>query len=336
MSMWLQGGSMFQCVGAEDVDRLVGANPIGVVLSEYSLHNPAVWDYLRPILAENGGWALFLYTPRGRNHGWELYQQALESPYYEGGIWYAEMLSVDDTGVISLESIEDDRRSGMPEELIQQEYYVSFNAALVGSYYGDRLSEIEKSSRICEVPWIPEIPVMTAWDLGISDYTAIWFAQQVGAAIHVIDFYKDQGHGIDHFVKFLNEKPYVYSQYTNFAPHDIMSRQLGSGKSTQEMAKELGLRFKVIPKLSIIDGINAVRALLPRCYFDAVKTKEGLDHLRNYRKEWDSEKRMYRDRPRHDGHSHAADAFRSLAVGLKPMSRAFPTKRVSPPRIAIV
>jgi hypothetical protein len=332
MTTWLEGGSMHQVVGAEDVDRLVGANPVGVVMSEYSLHNPEVWDYLRPILAENGGWALFLYTPRGRNHGWNLYEQALDSPYYDGGIWYAEILTVDDTNAIPKEAIEDDRRSGMPEELIQQEFYCSFSAALVGSYYGDRLSDIEKDQRICAVPWNPEKPVMTGWDLGIGDSTAIWFAQEIGPAIHVIDYLEDTGKGIDHYVKLLAEKPYTYSDH--HVPHDVMQRNM-SGKSTYEMAKALGIRMKVTPKIALQDGINAVRAFLPRCYFDSVKTKQGLEALRSYRKEWDSERRSYRNKPRHDWSSHGADAFRTLAMGVRPAGKNA-TRRNEPPQMAIV
>lgn len=323
MSVWFPNpyeparpGSLYQVVGADDADRLVGANPVGIVFSEWSLMSRKVWDLTRPILAENGGWAVFIYTPRGRNHGWTLYQNALE---HEG--WYAERLGADVTHAISEEDIEDERRAGMPEELIQQEFYCSFDAPLVGSYYGEQMSQALKDGRIGKVPWEPNAPVTTAWDLGLRDATAIWFAQVVGKEIRLIDYYYATGMGLDHYAKVLYEKPYAYDRH--LVPHDATVRELGTGKSRVEMLRELGIRVKVGKKLPVQDGIAACRALIPRCWFDEKHTETGIRALREYTKEriegeTDPDGNpIYRDKPKHDWTSHPADAFRTLATGLR-------------------
>lgn len=328
MTLWLEGGSMFQVVGGEDVDRLVGANPRGVVMSEYSLHNPGVWDYLRPILAENGGWAIFLYTPRGRNHGYQLYTQALENQIEKGGVWWAQVLTVDDTNAIPTTAIEDDRRSGMPEELIQQEYYCSFNASLVGAYWGEQMNHVDREKRITVVPYCAEYPVLTGWDLGIGDSTVIWFAQQVGLEVRVIDHYESSGKGIEHYINLLREKPYSYGDH--LVPHDAAARNLGSGKTIVEVARSMGIQLRVVPRLGLEDGIQAVRTLIPRCVFDATKCERGIEALRSYRKEYDTERQTYRDRPRHDWSSHHADAFRTLAVGMRPAIQKRESRDLAP------
>ena len=333
MTLWLEGGSVFQVVGTDDIDKLVGANPRGVVLSEYSLHDPAAWDYVRPILAENGGWALFLYTPRGRNHGYSLYESALRNHIDKGGSWFAQILTVDDTKAIPQAAIDEDRSSGMPEELISQEYYCSFNAAMVGAYFGEQLSYLDKNRRLTSVPWSPEHVVVTGWDLGVGDSTVIWFAQQVGYELRLIDFYENHGKGIEHYIGVVRDKPYVYDEH--IVPHDAAQRTVGTGKSTLEVARELGVRMRVAPKLSKEDQIQAARTLLPRCVFDSEKCNRGIDALRSYRKQFDRDRNVYRDRPNHDWASDAADAFQTLAVGLrKPQKKVDATELA--PKVAIV
>ena len=257
MSMELKCGSVWQVVGSDNYDRLVGANPVGVVFSEWSLTDPRAWDYVRPILAENGGWALFVYTPRGKNHGFELFDIARHH-----GDWFSEQLSVEDTGILRPEIIAAERSSGMSEALIQQEYHCSFEAASEGSYYGKLLEQAEQAGRVTRVPWQPELKVDTWWDLGIGDSTAIWFVQRAGLEQHVIDYYECSGEGLAHYAKVLQDRGYVYG--THWAPHDIEARELGTGKSRLEVARGLGLEFKVAPRLAVEDGIEAVRNLLPR------------------------------------------------------------------------
>jgi len=310
MRLELKNGSIYQVVGTDNVDRLVGSNPVGVIFSEYSLQDPRAWDLVRPILAENGGWAVFIYTARGRNHGYDLFNMATGNER-----WFCQRLSVDDTGAVPAEAIEDERSAGMPDELIQQEFYCSFDAPLVGSYYGSLMAKALAEDRIKEVPYEPRLEVHTAWDLGMGDSTAIIFFQQFGKEYRIIDYYENQGEGIPHYVKIIREKDYVYGKH--IAPHDIKVREMGTGKSRFEVARDLGLRFHVCPHVLIEDGIEAARTIIPRCYFDLKQCSVLVEALRQYRKDYDEKRKVYRDKPLHDWTSHAADAFRYLALGTR-------------------
>ncbi len=313
MKIELKCGSVWQLCGSDNYNNLVGANPVGVVFSEYSLADPAAWDYVRPILAENGGWAVFIFTPRGRNHGYTLLQMAQQNPE-----WFAQVLSVDDTRrpdgqpVTTPEAIDEDRKSGMAEEMIRQEYWCSFDAALVGAYYGRQMEQARKDGRIGSVPYDPKLPVETWWDLGVGDSTSIWFAQRVGLEVRLIDYLEASGEGLPYYVKALQAKPYVYGRH--IAPHDIEVRELGTGKSRKETAAKLGIRFDVAPAQSIEDGIEAVRSMLPSCWFDEAKCSRGIEALSQYRKEWNDKTRDFKNAPYHDWTSHGADAFRYGAV----------------------
>lgn len=320
MSLWFENGSQWQVIGAEtadDVDKLVGANPVGVVFSEYSLMVPAIWNFIQPILAENGGWALFIFTPRGRNHGYEQYQLALKSDR-----WFSQLLTADDTGAVSPEDIEAAREDGMPEELIQQEFYCSWDAALAGAYYGDHMNKMKAEGRLTSVPHEPIKEVTTGWDLGIGDKTSIWFHQLVGKESRLIDYYESDGVGIEHYIKVLREKPYIYKEH--LVPHDAQARYLGTGQTLYETARSLGLRMRVVPKLSIEDGIQAVRNLLPKTWIDETKCELGVRALREYTKEkiegivGPGNKTLFRDKPSHTWASNGADALRTLALGLRP------------------
>lgn len=320
MRIRLANGSTWQLVGSDNFNALMGAPPIGLVFSEFALANPLAWDYLRPILAENGGDALFMFTPRGRNHAWKLYDLARANP-----AWFAELLTVDDTQAIAPDVIAEERRSGMSEELIQQEYFCSFDAALPGAYYATLVRQAEREGRIGRVPWSPELLTHTAWDLGIGDSTAIWFCQLHGHEARIVDYYENFGVGLDHYAKVLREKPYVYGEH--MLPHDAQVADLSSGRSRLQTLAGLGIFGRVLPREpNVEDGINAVRNLLPRCWFDAERCARGLDALRQYRCDYDSERKIYSARPRHDWTSHAADAFRYLARGL-PDTSATSTQR---------
>ena len=321
MRLELKNGSIYQVVGTDNVDRLVGSNPIGVIFSEFSLQDPRAWDLVRPILAENGGWAVFIYTARGRNHGYDLFNMASRNDK-----WFCQRLSVDDTSAVPAEAIEDERNAGMPEELIQQEFFCSFDAPLVGSYYGSLMAKALAEERIKEVPHEPRLEVHTAWDLGMGDSTAIIFFQQFGNEYRIIDYYENQGEGIPHYVKVVREKDYIYGKH--IAPHDIKVREMGTGKSRFEVARDLGLRFHVCPHVLIEDGIEAARSIIPRCYFDEKRCTTLVEALRQYRKDYDEKRKVYRDKPLHDWTSHAADAFRYLALGTRDLTidkRKLPT-----------
>lgn len=302
MKLTLKNKSIYQVVGSDNYDSLVGANPVGVVFSEYSIADPAAWDFIRPILAENGGWALFIYTPRGRNHGWDLYNMARQT-----NGWHASLLTVNDTNAIGPEVVQADRDGGMTEEMIQQEYYCSFEAPLFGAYYAKEMMAAEKDGRISSVPYDKHVPVETWWDLGIGDSTAIWFAQRVGREIHLIDYYENSGEGLDHYAKVLQDKPYAYSD--DVVPHDAAARELISGKTRIEALKSLNRRPVLVKKHSVDDRVHAVRMALNTCWFDQKKCERGIEALRQYRKEYDEKNKTYKTRPVHDWASHGADAF---------------------------
>ncbi len=196
----------------------------------------------------------------------------------------------------------------MTEEQFEQEFECSFTAAVSGSYYGRLITIADKQKRITTVPLDSNVGVETWWDLGIGDSTAIWFAQRVGQEIHLIDYYETSGESLAHYADKLEEKGYAYSNH--IAPHDIMARELGTGKSRMEVARDLGIDFEVAPKLEVDHGIETVRNYLPHCYFDREKCKVGLDALRQYRKQWDDKNQVFKNKPLHDWCSHAADAFR--------------------------
>lgn len=313
MAIEFKNGSIWQCVGSDNYDSLVGTNPIGVIFSEYSVADPTAWDYIRPILAENGGWAIFIYTPRGKNHGHKLAMMAKENPK-----WFYSELTVEDTRdsegnrIISDSVIEEERASGMDESMIQQEYYCSWQAAVKGAYFGKDIELAEKEGRIGNVPYDPQLKVETWWDLGVRDNTAIWFVQRTRREVRVIDFYMNSGVGLPHYAKILSEKPYVYSKH--IGPHDINVKELGTGVTRLQTAMKLGIKFRIAPKLSLTEGIAAVRNILPMCYFDRKKCEKGIEALSLYRTDYDNATETFKPTPIHDWTSHPADAFRTGAV----------------------
>lgn len=307
MTIELKCGSIWQLVGSDNYNSLVGTNPVGVVYSEYSIADPAARDFLRPILRENGGWEIYPFTPRGKNHGYDLYQMAKRNK-----AWFSQLLTVDDTGVLTPEQIQEERDSGMDEDMIRQEYFCSFDAAMRGAYYGDLFEAIEKEKRLTSVPYNPAVPVETWWDLGIGDATAIWFIQRVNQEWHAIDYHEASGQGLEYYARTIFNKPYAYSRHVG--PFDLTVRELGTGKSRLEMLALLGLRMEVAPKLKIDDGIQSVRQLLPLFWFDNVKCAAGVKAMSQYRRAYDDKLRMFKDYPLHDWTSHGADAFRTGAV----------------------
>lgn len=316
MKIQLKNGSVFQLVGSDNIDHVVGTNPVGCVFSEYSLQDPSGWEFIRPILRENGGWAIFNGTPRGKqNHLYELVEQNRSNKD-----WYIEVRGVDDTGVMTAEEIQSEIDAGMDAELAQQEFYCSFDGGMSGAYYVPQMQAIDGNNQITDVPFDPMMEVNTAWDLGVGDATSIVFYQQSPAGqIRIIDHYTSSGEGLNYYISILFEKSrelgYVYGDH--LAPWDIQVRELGTGKSRLEIARTMGINFRVARKLPLDEGINAVRMMLPMCWFDANKTKHLRDALMSYSKAWDAKNRCWKDKPRHDWSSHDADAMRTLAVGRK-------------------
>jgi phage terminase large subunit len=302
-----KNGSIFQIIGTDNIDSIVGTNPVGCVFSEYALQNPKAWDFIRPILAENGGFAIFNYTPRGKNHGYDLYEMAKDNPK-----WFVQKLTIDDTGIISKEVIDEERASGMSEEMIQQEYYCSFTAAIMGAYYAKEYDEAEKAGRFTNVPYESSALVHTVWDLGIRDSMAIGFYQAVGLERRKIDYLEFTGKGLPEAIKLVKEKPYTFGKH--FAPHDIQVRELGTGKSRLEVAKELGIEFEIVPQVSVQDGIDAGRRFFKKLWVDKTACKDWLKLIPQYTKEYDEDKKIFKDKPLHDWTSHGADEFRYAAL----------------------
>jgi phage terminase large subunit len=307
-------GSIFRVIGSDDIDSIVGTNPVGCVFSEYSLQDPKAWDFMRPILAENGGWAVFVYTPRGENHGYQLLEMAKNDEK-----WFTQVLTVDDTEAISKEVLEQERKEIISKDgndaLYQQEYYCSFKVPIAGAYYATQLMKAESDKRVCTIPYESTVPVDTWWDLGIDDSMTIIFTQTVGKEIRFIDYYEASGEGLISCAKTLKDKGYLYGTHT--APHDIEVRELTTGKSRKETAKGYGIDFKVAPNLSIEDGIDATRNILSKCWFEKDKCSRLLNALKSYHKEYDEKNKCYRNNPKHDWSSHGADAMRMFAVAYK-------------------
>jgi hypothetical protein len=317
-------GSVWQLVGSDNYDQYVGSPPLGVVFSEWSLANPMAWGFVSPILEENGGWAAFIYTSRGNNHGRTLFDYAAKT---DG--WYAERIPATATPVFK-----SDKLAAIKHELselygyelgtamYQQEYLCSWEGAVLGAYFSRQIAEARESGRITAVPHMPGHEVDTFWDLGVDDSMTIWFMQRVGQKFHFIDYYESAGYGLEHYAKLLKSKPYVYGNH--YMPHDANQREMTSSevaRSRKEVATDLGIRpVQVVSRVRNMDTliqvhIPAMRNILSSCWFDADKCKQGLSCLENYRSEYDETKKILGVRPQHDWTSHGSDAFRTFAVG---------------------
>jgi hypothetical protein len=298
---------MYQLIGSDNIDNLVGTNPKIIIFSEYAIQSPAAWDYLRPILDVNKGYALFISTPRGKNHFYDMLIRNRKNPS-----WYCEVLSIKDTGVLTEEDIDAIRQEGVSEELIQQEYYCSFNRGVEGSYYGKIIENARNEGRICSVPYETRSPVHTAWDIGFGDSTSIVFWQEIGGEIRLIDFYENNGEGIAHYVKHLQSKSYVYG--THYLPHDAGSGSIQTGRTVQDIAYDIGLKTTILERENDIGvGIEGVRSLLSIAFIDEKKCSHLLKCLENYHKKYNEKTQAYSETPMHDWCSHAADSVRYMA-----------------------
>lgn len=319
-------GSTFQLVGSDSFNALVGSPPVGLVFSEYAISQPSSWGYLMPILEENGGWAGFNSTPRGKNHFMRLCEFAEKEPG-----WFYSSLNADQSGVFSAEQLLGILRQLQAEHgdeygmaLFQQEYYVSFEAAMPGSIWGDCISKLEANGRIGVVPHTPGWPVFTGWDLGFDDDTTCWFYQVIFDEIRVIDYVEDNFKDVEFYALMLKNKAETlgYEYGTHWLPHDARPRTIAAGGKSilqqfmdlnKDYSGKLGA-FAIAPRLDVQEGIQAARATFPKCRFDADKCEIGIDHLKAYRREYDEEDNVFSSTPKHDGASHAADGFRTVAV----------------------
>lgn len=324
MAIRFKSGSLWRVVGSDNYESLLGSTPAGVVFSEWALADPNAWAFLRPILMENNGWALFITTPRGTNHAHKTLDLARSDP-----AWFAQVLSVHDTGVFTgdqlsaeLKEYQHDYGEDEGRALYEQEYECSFEAALIGSFYGAYLARAAKETpaRIGRVPIDRTLLVHTGWDLGVGDSTAIWFIQRSGQEYRLIDYHEGAGVGLDEYARILEDRrqKYKWIYGNHYFPHDMTHRELGNkGKSREDTMRELGFKPTIVPQHNVMDGVNAVRKMLDMSWIDDERCGRGLECLRNYRREWDERLRMFRDNPLHDWASHGADALRTFASGYR-------------------
>jgi phage terminase large subunit len=316
--LWVEllNGARIRIYGADNAEALRGGYFDDATLDEYADMAPSVWgSIIRPMLADRRGSATFIGTPKGRNAFHQIFERAQSDPD-----WFTFMLRASTTGLLGDDELAAARLDMTPEQY-EQEFECSFDAAIVGAYYGKEIAQAEREGRIRDVDLEPHAPVHTAWDLGFGDSTAIWFFQIVGNEIHVIDHYENNNHPLTHYLGVLKDRGYDYG--TDFVPHDAKVRELIAGRTRVEFLSDNGRTLRVIPQHRVEDGINAGRLLVakPTTFFDRTKCAQGLEALRQYRTEFDEKTRAFKNNPRHDWTSHTADAFRYLALGWRELDQ---------------
>lgn len=302
-------GARFRLFGADNYNAMRGLYFDAVVLDEMADFPASAWPtVIRPAIVDRKGRATIIGTPKGKNEFWEMYDYAKNHPE-----WWCRMFKASETDILDADELEEAKRT-MGEDRYEQEFECSFEAAIQGAYYAQEMKTATSDGRVTNVPYDPAVGVTTAWDLGIGDSTAIFFAQYVGQEIRIIDYYESSGVGLDHYAKVLSKKGYHYSEH--ILPHDVQVKELGTGKSRVETLDALGISdITIAPKLAVDDGIQAARSMIARCWFDEEDCARGIEALRQYRREFDERLKTWRGRPLHDWTSHGADAFRYLAVG---------------------
>jgi phage terminase large subunit len=317
--LWVElvNGAKIRLFGADSPDSLRGNYCDGIVLDEYADMKPRVWgEIIRPALADRGGWATFIGTPKGHNGFWEIYNEAQKSPE-----WYSKTLRADQSGLLPQAELEDAQRM-MSMNQYEAEFLCSFEAAIMGAYYGQEMRRLTDLERITKVEYDPMFKVSTAWDLGYTDSTSIWFFQVIHGEIRVLEYFEAHGQAVPFYTGVINSKDYVYD--THWLPHDARAKTMASGGKSviEQISDKIPLnQLKIVPNLSVQDGIQASRMALLRCWFDAEKCNDGIECLRQYQREYDDDKKMFRDKPRHDFASHGADAFRMLSIAWSEKSK---------------
>ena len=325
MFIRFKNGSTWQALGSDNYDSMVGSPPAGITYSEWGLANPSARGYLRPIIAENNGWQIYITTPRGKNHAYSTFKAAQKNSES-----FAQLLTAEETGILTPAQLIIERQEYIDtygedqgNALFEQEYYCSFEAAILGAYYGKELAAVEREGRRGYFPVDPNFPVHTAWDIGKTDDTSIWFYQSTFDGLRIIDFHSSHGNDIDFYVDLLINKPYAVKYLV--LPHDAKAKRLGMKRTVEEQfrdaGKQHGFKVAVLPVLSIQDGIQAARKTFPVCYFNETTCMDGLEALAQYRREWDDAKKCFNDNPVHDWTSHPADAFRYLSLAWQATKR---------------
>ena len=313
--LWVEliNGARIRLFGADNPDALRGNFLDGVVLDEMADMKPSVWgEIIRPLLADRLGWATFIGTPKGHNAFYDIYNEATKKPN-----WYVKVLRADQTMLLPQSEL-DDAKATMSDNQYEQEFLCSFEAAILGAFYGQEMRRITDMERITTVDYDPMFPCHTAWDLGFNDSTSIWWFQVVYGEIRVLDHHSSNGQAVPYYTGLLAQKEdeFGYKYGYHYLPHDARAKTMASGGKSiiEQFSAKIDIKhLKIVPNLSLQDGIQATRLALTRCWFDN-RCEEGIECLRQYQREWDDDKKVFRDRPKHDWTSHSADAFRYLSI----------------------
>ena len=317
----LPNGGRVRLYGADNPDGMRGIYLDDCVLDEFADMRPRVLpEIIRPALSDRRGSLTIIGTPRGHNDFYDAYQNAVND-----NDWYSLILRASETGLVAQEELDAARKMMTPEQY-DQEFECSFEAAIVGSYWGAEMADAEREGRICDVPVDLSQPVYTAWDIGRKDDTAIWFFQVLFGGIHVVDFYANHGKGAPHYAEVVHAKAEAggYKLGYCMVPHDAKVTEWGTDRTRIESLQKLGLTPDLVPDHALQDGINAARLTIPQARFDRANCKQGIEALKQYRKEWDEERKVFKITPRHDWASHAADSWRYLAMGWRALRAPVP------------
>jgi hypothetical protein len=313
--LWVEliNGARIRLFGADNPDSLRGNFLDGVVLDEMADMKPSLWgEIIRPLLADRLGWATFIGTPKGHNAFYDIYNEATKKPN-----WFVKVLRADQTNLLAQSEL-DDAKASMSDNQYEQEFLCSFEAAILGAYYGQEMRRLTDLERITYVDYDPMFPCHTAWDLGFNDSTSIWWFQVVYGEIRVLDHHSSNGQAIQYYTGLLaqKEEEFGYKYGYHYLPHDARAKTLASGGKSiiEQISAKIDIKhLKIVPNLSLQDGIQATRLALTRAWFDN-RCEEGIECLRQYQREWDDDKKVFRDRPKHDWTSHSSDAFRYLSI----------------------
>ena len=322
MEIELINGSRMVLGGSNNYNGLMGTNPVTIIYSEFSLHNPLARQYLNPILVQNGGIEIFQFTPRGKNHGWELMDTLRDNPRYFIQHLNVEQTFLDDgTRVIPAAHIEEARRMGMSDEMIRQEFMCDFEVGNIGAYCTREISDMEIEGRLSPVKPNPNLPLHTVWDLGGTDATAGWFFQIEGKFINLLHILHDSGQGLKWYLEKAEQvrQSFGCAWGNHFMPHDVAQGHQGweSTESRLMMARKHGWHFHVTPKVNFEDGIEAMRYILPKLRIDKLNCQIGIRALREYQREYDEVRACYKAKPLDNWATHIVDALRYLAVNFR-------------------
>lgn len=305
-------GAIIKLYGGENAERMRGLYFDGLCIDEaQGISKATLTTIILPCLADRQGWLDCSGTPKGwSNLLGELVKLAQANPQD----WYLQILKASETNVLPIAELKRLQQL-MPDNEYAQEFECDFDAAITGAYYGKDVALARTQGRITDVKYDSDFLVHTAWDLGYSDDTAIWWFQVIAGEIRILNFYATHGEDVEHYAGIILAKDYKYG--THYLPHDARAKTMASGGKSiiEQMASHLGHKHLAIaPELSIQDGIQAVRMAFPKIWFDQTLCAQGIEALAQYQREFNEDTKSFRDKPRHDWTSHAADAFRYLCL----------------------